>query len=210
MLKLALRAVWSLNATIADLGARKQSFKKSSSSPTSHARSTILTSPLAVFTKLYRILVIAVVVIGAFFVISSLSFSSRLDEDFAPGTWKSRWILLDGWLGVLYLVVFSSVAWLWRPTANNRRLALSDELPTDETEADQFDVDALAREDSDKDNVPMRGLGNDSVVFDVGDDDEEDEERGIGMERKGENRPLKLEESDDEDARPPSSNKRAD
>ena len=49
-------------ATIAQLRARKQRYK------------------LSMFTKLYRILLVAVLIIGIFFVISSLSFSDRLAE----------------------------------------------------------------------------------------------------------------------------------
>lgn len=166
------------------------------------------------FVKLYRVLLFAVVVIVTFFIISSLTFSSRLDEDFGPSTWQTSWILLDGWLGILYLIVFSAIAFLWRPTSNNQRLALSDELPTDEREADEFDVDSLERDAGDKDAVQMRGLRGDNVVFDVGDD--EDEEKGVGMGRMGgtgEQRPLRLEtsEEDDEDeAGPPPSYKRGD
>lgn len=81
----AVWIMWSLNSTIQDLETRKQSFKKQ------------------MFTRLYRILVGAVIVIAAFFVISSISFSNRLDESYAPETWQSRWWLLDGWLGLLYL-----------------------------------------------------------------------------------------------------------
>ncbi|KAM0745675.1 hypothetical protein T439DRAFT_307608 [Meredithblackwellia eburnea MCA 4105] len=194
--------MWSLNSTIADLASRRQTFKKS------------------MFTNLYRILVIAVIVIGAFFIISSLSFSNRLDQDFGPKTWQSRWVLLDGWLGFLYGVVFVAIAFLWRPTANNRRLALSDELPTDELEAEDFEV----RDEGDKDNIPLNGVGNDSVVFDVGDDEESDsdrehdEEADVGRQkrirRSGDQQPLRLpesdDESDDERGAPPSYKTRSD
>lgn len=78
--------MYALNATIADLENRKQSYKKQ------------------MFTRLYRILVGAIMVILAFFVMTSLSFSNRLDDDFAPDTWQSQWWLLDGWLGLLYLL----------------------------------------------------------------------------------------------------------
>lgn len=192
--------LWSLNSTIADLSARRQTYKKS------------------MFTSLYRILVSAVMVIGAFFIISSISFSSRLDVDFGPKTWQTRWILLDGWLGILYFIAFCAIAWLWRPTANNRRLALSDEVPTEDTTAEDYEVDALTGDDSDKDHVPLRSvgkpLGNDSVVFDVGDDEgssEDDEEADVGLTGSGrsrgggsgENRPLRLPTSDDEEDAPP-------
>ena len=66
----ALLTIWQLlgladikpAATIAQLRARKQRYK------------------LAMFTKLYRILLLTVVIIFIFFVISTLSFSDRLAE----------------------------------------------------------------------------------------------------------------------------------
>jgi hypothetical protein len=73
------------------------------------------------FEKLNWILLGAVVVIAAFFVVSSFSFSGRLAEDYAAKSWKTRWWLLDGWLALLYLVSFVSIAYLWRPSENNRR-----------------------------------------------------------------------------------------
>ncbi|KAG6866041.1 hypothetical protein C0991_009138 [Blastosporella zonata] len=55
--------MYSLNATIAQLRARKQKYK------------------LKMFERLYYILLVTVVVIAIFFVVSSLSFSGRLAED---------------------------------------------------------------------------------------------------------------------------------
>jgi hypothetical protein len=60
----------------------------------------------------------AVIAIAAFFVVSSLSLSNRLDEDYAPRNWRYRWILLDGSLALIYLMVFMAVAWLWRPVSS--------------------------------------------------------------------------------------------
>jgi len=59
----------------------------------------------------------AVIAIAAFFVVSSLSLSNRLEEDYAPRNWRYRWILLDGSLALIYLMVFIAVAWLWRPVS---------------------------------------------------------------------------------------------
>jgi len=185
-----------------------------------------------VFTKLYRVLVVAVIVIGAFFVLSSLSFSNRLDQDYGPDTWQTRWVLMDGWLGVLYFVVFFSIAWIWRPTANNRRLALSDELPTEEMGEEDYELGAGGEgdddDDDDKDAMELGHVGRDSVVFDVGEDDSEDEgrrggagdggfgsdeERDIGRQGQGkhvrfgseaggggEHQRLRQEDTDDEDS----------
>jgi hypothetical protein len=47
---------------------------------------------------------------------------------------------LDGWLNVLYLTVFVGVVYILRPTANNRRFAMSDEL---RQEDDDFDLGSL-------------------------------------------------------------------
>ncbi|KJA25787.1 hypothetical protein HYPSUDRAFT_213719 [Hypholoma sublateritium FD-334 SS-4] len=93
----------SLNATIAHLRARKQRYK------------------LKMFERLYYILLLAVLVILIFFVVSTMSFSGRLAEDYSARTWRYRWWLLDGYLSLLYLAGFVSIAWLWRPSANNRR-----------------------------------------------------------------------------------------
>ncbi|KIK70735.1 hypothetical protein GYMLUDRAFT_149265 [Collybiopsis luxurians FD-317 M1] len=95
--------MYSLNATIAQLRARKQRYK------------------LSMFEKLYRILIFTVLVIAVFFVVSSFVFSGRLAEDYAAKSWKVQWWLLDGWLALLYLVSFVSIAYLWRPSENNRR-----------------------------------------------------------------------------------------
>jgi hypothetical protein len=69
------------------------------------------------FQHLWRILIMAVIAVAAFFVVSSLSLSNRLDEDYAPRNWRYRWILLDGSLALIYLMVFIAVAWLWRPVS---------------------------------------------------------------------------------------------
>ncbi|PWN26985.1 hypothetical protein BDZ90DRAFT_260665 [Jaminaea rosea] len=113
----------SLNATISHLTARKQTFK------------------LAYFKRLYRILVGAVVVTGAFFVVSSVAFSQSGAESFPSQTWRYRWFLLDGWTSLLYLAVFGLIAWTWRPTGMNLRLSMSDEIATGEMEGDAEDIE---------------------------------------------------------------------
>jgi flagellar biosynthesis/type III secretory pathway M-ring protein FliF/YscJ len=120
-------------------------------------------------------------------VISSISFSNRLDEDYAPDTWQTRFFLLDGWLGLLYLAVFCAIAFLWRPTPHNRRLAMSDELATEEEDFEvgtldrrRMDDDAHDYQEADGESFPMKaarrgGVGEDEVVFDIGEEDDEAE-----------------------------------
>ncbi|KAI0639574.1 lung seven transmembrane receptor-domain-containing protein [Trametes polyzona] len=154
--------IYSLNATIAQLAARKQRYK------------------LSMFTWLHRILLMTVVVIAIFFVVSSLTFSGRLAEDYGAKSWKVQWWLLDGWLALLYLVDFMAISWLWRPSPNNRRLAMFDEIAQNEEDAEDYDLEALelrtnarGMPDGDDDAATLVGrpVGDDAVVFEIGDED---------------------------------------
>ncbi|KAJ1024841.1 hypothetical protein NDA16_002881 [Ustilago loliicola] len=180
----------SLNHSIEYLTQRKQTFKR------------------GMFVKLHRILVAAVVVIFAFFIISSWAFSQSGGEGFAPNTWRYRWFLLDGWLALLYLTVFAAIAWVWRPTGSNMRLAMSDELATeDDPTAEGYEVDTFAArgpdgsDSDDEDDVEAkktsqgnaggvggsRGrVGQDEVVFEIGDEDDE-ADQGTNREMGGNN-----------------------
>ncbi|CAE6449385.1 unnamed protein product [Rhizoctonia solani] len=162
--------MYALNGTMAELADRKQTYK------------------LGMFRTLYRILLLAVIIIGAFFVVSSMSFSNRLDEDYAPETWETRWYLLDAWLAILYLAVFTSIAFLWRPTGHNRRLAMSDELAQDDDAAGEYDLESIRPDGMggpSEEHLPgaREPLRQEEVVFEIGDDDEEE---GGGRRRGGE------------------------
>ncbi|ETW87041.1 hypothetical protein HETIRDRAFT_468833 [Heterobasidion irregulare TC 32-1] len=159
--------LYSLNATISQLKARKQHYK------------------LRMFQRLHYILLFVVVVVVIFFVVSSLSFSGRLAEDYAAKTWKYRWWLLDGWLALLFLVAFVLIAYLWRPSANNRRLMMSDELAQDDDDAEDYDLESMQRRTMsrprDDDEATLVGahhganpLHDDAVVFEIGDEDAHD------------------------------------
>jgi len=174
--------MYALNGTIIQLRARKQRYK------------------LSMFEKLHRILILTVIVIAIFFVVSSLSFSGRLAEDYAAKSWRVRWWLLDGWLALLYLAAFVAISFLWRPSENNRRLAMSDEIAQDEEEAEDYDLEALehrtrVRRDDDDDATLVGGrrgtdsVIEDNVVFEIGDEDaasdvEDTEERKKRRQRR--------------------------
>ncbi|KAJ7361540.1 lung seven transmembrane receptor-domain-containing protein [Mycena albidolilacea] len=170
--------LYSLNATIAQLRARKQRYK------------------LSMFENLYRILLFTVVVIAVFFVVSTLSFSGRLAEDYSAKSWRVRWWLLDGWLALLYLVAFAAISYLWRPSANNRRLAMSDELAQDEEDAEDYDLESMGQrgrpDDDDDDAATLVGVrrgghdpvADDNVVFEIGDEDDDDEEEAKKRRRR--------------------------
>lgn len=112
------------------------------------------------FRRLHRILVCAVIAIFAFFILTSVAFSQSSSEDFAPSVWPYRWFLLDGWMGTLYLAVFGSIAWLWRPTGNNLRLSMSDEIGQDEGMAgEDFEIGEFGQhgDPDDDDDAAERG-----------------------------------------------------
>ncbi|KAI0328533.1 hypothetical protein GY45DRAFT_1347163 [Cubamyces sp. BRFM 1775] len=165
--------IYALNATIAQLAARKQRYK------------------LSMFTWLHRILLMTVVIIAIFFVVSSLTFSGRLAEDYGAKSWKIQWWLLDGWLTLLYLVDFVAIAWLWRPSPNNRRY-----IAQDEEDAEDYDLESLERRteardmpDGDDDAATLVGrpVGEDAVVFEIGDEGQEsDDEDAAPKKRRGE------------------------
>lgn len=153
------------------------------------------------FQRLFYILVAACSLVMIFFVASSIAFSSRLDPSFPAKSWKWRWLLLDGWLAILYMVVFFAVAFLWRPTGENRRLALSDELPMgdrsdDDEAAALFELpdDETERDEAGElkgETYPLTRRSRDGrqeVMFDVGSDaddsDEDVDDGGGGISRR--------------------------
>ncbi|KAI9875217.1 MAG: hypothetical protein M1830_008728 [Pleopsidium flavum] len=104
----------SLNLTMKDLLDRKQSVKA------------------MMYRKLWWCILGSIVVIFGFFFLNSFTFAGRSDPDFVPDHWQTRWFILDGWLNLVYLFDIAYVAYLWRPTVNNRRFAMSDELAQDD------------------------------------------------------------------------------
>ena len=105
--------VWTLNSlssTMKDLLDRKQSVKA------------------LMYRRLWWCILGSILTIFVFFFFNSFTFASRNDPDFVPNHWKTRWFILDGWLNLVYLFDIGFVCYLWRPTVNNRRFAMSDEV----------------------------------------------------------------------------------
>ncbi|KAI0428621.1 lung seven transmembrane receptor-domain-containing protein [Xylaria sp. FL1042] len=134
--------VWTLNSlnfTLKDLRERKQTAKE------------------AMYRKLWWCILISILVIFGFFFFNSFSFASASDPDYVPFHWKSRWFVLDGWLNLVYFADVAWVAYVWRPTANNRRFAMSDEIAQDEDGGFEF-ADVGAPDDSDEDEEAQVGM----------------------------------------------------
>ncbi|KAF2762557.1 hypothetical protein EJ05DRAFT_459313 [Pseudovirgaria hyperparasitica] len=109
--------VWTLNsltATMKDLRERKQTVKA------------------GMYRNLWWCILGSILVIFGFFFLNSLTFAGASSPDFAPTHWQTRWFVLDGWLNIVYFADVCFVAYIWRPTANNRRFAMSDEIAQDD------------------------------------------------------------------------------
>jgi len=135
--------VWtlnSLNLTLKDLKERKQHVKES------------------MYKKLWWCILISIMVVFGFFFFNSFSFASVSDMDYVADHWKTRWFILDGWPNLVYFADVAWVAYVWRPTANNRRFAMSDEI---------------AQEDDGTFEIANLDIGNP-------DESDDDEERAIG------------------------------
>jgi hypothetical protein len=135
--------VWtlnSLNLTLKDLRERKQHVKE------------------GMYKKLWWCILISILVIFGFFFFNSFSFASASDPDYVPFHWKSRWFILDGWLNLVYFADVAWVAYVWRPTANNRRFAMSDEIAQDDDGNFEIaNLDIGAPDDSDEDEESRPG-----------------------------------------------------
>ncbi|KAF2421530.1 integral membrane protein [Tothia fuscella] len=132
--------IWTLNSlslTMKDLIHRKQHVKA------------------MMYKKLWWCILASILVIFAFFFFNSFTFVGVGNDDFAPTHWQTRWFVLDGWLNLVYLTDVAFVAYLWRPTANNRRFAMSDELAQDD---EGFEIDSVRNslDDSDLENGESR------------------------------------------------------
>ncbi|TID19139.1 integral membrane protein [Venturia nashicola] len=116
---------WTLNsltATRRDLMTRKQHVKA------------------GMYNKLWFLILGSILIIFVFFFFNSYTFITAGREDFVPTHWQTRWFVLDGWLNLVYLADVGAVAYIWRPTVNNRRFAMSDEIAQDD---DNFEINSL-------------------------------------------------------------------
>jgi hypothetical protein len=133
--------VWTLNSlnfTLKDLRERKQHVKE------------------GMYKKLWWCILLSIMVIFGFFFINSFSFASASDPDYVPFHWKSRWFILDGWLNLVYFADVAFIAYVWRPTANNRRFAMSDEIAQDDDGNFEIaNLDIGAPDDSDDEEAQI-------------------------------------------------------
>ncbi|KAF9185991.1 hypothetical protein BGZ51_001747 [Haplosporangium sp. Z 767] len=157
----------SLTSTIATLNLRRQ------------------TEKVKMYTRLWRLLVFSLTVLCAFFVINSFNFMNMNDDDWPATHWRIKWFLLDGWLNILYLIVFTVIVILWRPTANNKRYGI-DQLETEDFDENDEHADhnnARAAEAMGLTGMKLRPQRRDyemdddeAAMFDIGEEEDEEDE----------------------------------
>ncbi|KAG0288371.1 hypothetical protein BGZ96_007845 [Linnemannia gamsii] len=157
----------SLTSTIATLNLRRQ------------------TEKVKMYTRLWRLLVFSLTVLCVFFVFNTLNFMNMNQEDWPAKHWRIKWFLLDGWLNILYLIVFTVIVILWRPTENNKRYGI-EQLETedfDETDEHADHNNARAAESMGLTGMKLRPQRRDyeldddeAAMFDIGEEEEDEEE----------------------------------
>jgi hypothetical protein len=105
------------------------------------------------YKTLWMILLGSMIVIFGFFFINSMIFAGQSNMEFITNHWKARWFLLDGWINVVYIVDFTLIAFIWRPSANNRRFAMSTQISQDENDAQEFEIGSLRESLDDEESI---------------------------------------------------------
>lgn len=128
----------SLKATILYLSERRQTFK------------------CAMFQRL-KLILFGSAAFVSFYLFGMIFYVNFVGpNNFLYQSWKYRWFLLDGILSLLYFVAFALIAWTWRPTGNNMRLAMSDELATDEeAPGTEYEIHTIGPDDLDRDALEV-------------------------------------------------------
>ncbi|KAG0000727.1 hypothetical protein BGZ65_004114, partial [Modicella reniformis] len=157
----------SLTSTIATLNLRRQ------------------TEKVKMYTRLRRLLLFSCIVLCAFFVINTLNYMNMDSADWPATHWRIKWFLLDGWLNILYLIVFTVIVILWRPTENNKRYGI-DQLETEDFDDHDEHTDhnnARAAEALGLTGMKLRPQRRDYeaeddevAMFDIGEGEDDDEE----------------------------------
>ncbi|KAJ2337693.1 hypothetical protein GGI00_000056 [Coemansia sp. RSA 2681] len=145
-LSMTLFYTWTLSAIIGTtqlLADRQQTYK------------------LAMYNKLWRLLLVCLVLLFAFFVLNILHTVFYNLVSVAARSWKWRWFWTDGWLNIEYFVGLSVILYWWRPTLQNYRYGL-EELAGDEQEATDRD------EAADHDSFDNPRMGENLELDDLG------------------------------------------
>lgn len=127
------------------------------------------------YRRLAAVLWWSIVALCVFVILQSVAYSNVNSPEFIPHHWKDR-MVLNGWLNTLYLTVFCTIVFLWRPTQDNRRFAMSDEVRQEDYDMD-VNVNYRGDEDDEEEQIgaPAYRAGSRGGQFGIGRADSDDE-----------------------------------
>ncbi|KAJ2817254.1 hypothetical protein IWW50_006231 [Coemansia erecta] len=153
------------------------------------------TYKLAMYTRLWRLLLVCLVLLFGFFVLNIVYTLSYSRIQVAARSWRWLWFWTDGWLNLEYFVALCVILYWWRPTLENYRYSL-EELAGDESEAAEREQAFMDHDSFDNprmgENLEMDDFSNsaakdrsasisgDIVQFVINDDDDDEDDEHPG------------------------------
>lgn len=99
------------------------------------------THKTAMYQRLLTILTVTGVTVFLFMLANMIAFPAQQSVAWDAQYWQVYWFLRDGWMNIVYLIAFTAIIVLWRPTTNNARYGL-EELP--DNHLDAFDLEMMS------------------------------------------------------------------
>lgn len=136
----------SLGETVAYLRSRKQ------------------TAKVNMYRKLTFILVGALVAASIQCVIIIIQLIVAPLNTFITHYWQYKWALYDGWPNVVFSIALMLIMFLWRPSKDNMRYAMSTQLSQNENDADEFEIGSLHASDDEYPDEEPESFDRDAGV----------------------------------------------
>lgn len=119
--------VLALNNTIRDLRIRKQTVKAQ------------------MYTRLWIVICFGIVAYASIVAANAILIGIYGQMNYYLKYWKLLWFLNYGYTDILVLILMLTILYLWRPTENNRRFAMSEQVAQD---VDEFEMTSSLSNDS--------------------------------------------------------------
>ncbi|ODV58017.1 uncharacterized protein ASCRUDRAFT_72882 [Ascoidea rubescens DSM 1968] len=136
----------ALNKTTAYLKAQKQTIK------------------LQIYKKLFVTIFASLLILLLGLVVSSFVFIGMSTTELIEQHWKSRFLIIDFWPSLVYLIIYIVILFIWRPTQYSYLLIVSTQVSNVEDDGNNFEYDQ-------NNEFELNNLGNE---FDINDDSDND------------------------------------
>ncbi|WBW75183.1 seven transmembrane receptor protein [Schizosaccharomyces osmophilus] len=119
--------VLALNNTIQDLRLRKQTVKAQ------------------MYTRLWVVICFGIIAYGAIVIANAVLIGINGQMNYYLKYWKLLWFLDYGYADILSFFLMVTILYIWRPTENNRRFAMSEQVAQD---VDEFEMTSSVSHES--------------------------------------------------------------